>query len=140
MDLDVPIVDGALSEADVTRELRRAIPALKACFDAALKSRWGSDPYGLNPGGITQDPRDGSYWISDKYGPSILHIAADGTILLRLCKRWPGLRLVQMVDRFLLTASPTGDCRRLLRFVKFGSTLIRFRLSTIGSEWEGSRF
>ncbi len=28
--------------------------------------------------------RDGSFWISDEYGPSLVHVAADGTILQRV--------------------------------------------------------
>jgi hypothetical protein len=55
-----------------------------AAFDRTGRHRWGNDPDGLDPSGIALDPRDGSYWISEEYGPSILHVAADGTILLRL--------------------------------------------------------
>jgi hypothetical protein len=42
------------------------------------------DPFGVDTEGIPVDARDGSFWLADEYGPSILHVAADGTILLRL--------------------------------------------------------
>lgn len=62
-----------------------------AAFDRTGRSRWGTDPHGLDPGGIAVDPRDGSYWVCEEYGPSILHVDADGTILLRLMPGGSGL-------------------------------------------------
>ena len=41
------------------------------------------DPAGLDTESITV-LKDGSFWISDEYGPSLLRVAADGTILLRV--------------------------------------------------------
>lgn len=41
------------------------------------------DPYGVDSEGVVQAP-DGSFWISEEYRPSILHVAADGTVLSRL--------------------------------------------------------
>jgi hypothetical protein len=55
-----------------------------AAFDRTGRFRWGTDPYGVDPEGIALDPRDGSFWICEEYGPSILHVDASGTILLRL--------------------------------------------------------
>lgn len=55
-----------------------------AAFDRTGRNRWGTDPYGVDPEGIAVDPRDGSFWICEEYGPSILHVDSDGTILLRL--------------------------------------------------------
>ena len=41
------------------------------------------DPNGLDTESIT-GLADGSFWISDEYGPSLVHVAADGTILERV--------------------------------------------------------
>lgn len=43
-----------------------------------------SDPYGLDSESIAVDPRDGSFWIGDEYRPSLVHVAADGTVLNRI--------------------------------------------------------
>src|SRR5262249_45824756 len=43
-----------------------------------------SDPYGLDTEAIAVDPRDGSFWLGDEYRPSLVHVAADGTLLNRL--------------------------------------------------------
>ncbi len=40
------------------------------------------DPNGLDPEGIAK-LQDGSFWVGEEYGPSILHIASDGRILQR---------------------------------------------------------
>lgn len=41
------------------------------------------DPNGLDSEGLVAMP-DGTFWISDEYGPHILHIAADGTTIERI--------------------------------------------------------
>jgi hypothetical protein len=41
------------------------------------------DPNGVDSEGLARDPRDGSFWVADEYGPSIVHIGADGTIKQR---------------------------------------------------------
>ncbi len=41
------------------------------------------DPSGLDAESIVR-LNDGSFWISDEYGPSLLHIAPDGRIITRL--------------------------------------------------------
>jgi hypothetical protein len=55
------------------------------------RTRLDYDAYGLDTEGLTVDGRDGSFWLCEEYGPSILHVAADGTILLRLVPE--GLKL-----------------------------------------------
>jgi len=44
----------------------------------------GYDPYGVDSEGVVVDPRDGTFWISDEYRPSVLHVDRDGTILGRV--------------------------------------------------------
>src|SRR5262245_2867336 len=44
----------------------------------------GTDPYGIDSESIAVDPRDGSFWLGDEYRPSLVHVAADGTVLNRL--------------------------------------------------------
>ncbi|MDO9406826.1 esterase-like activity of phytase family protein [Patulibacter sp.] len=43
-----------------------------------------SDPYGLDTESIAVDPRDGSFWLGDEYRPTLVHVAADGTLLGRI--------------------------------------------------------
>jgi len=51
---------------------------------------YGSDAAQLafDPGGLDTESisglADGSFWISDEYGPSLVHVAADGTIIERV--------------------------------------------------------
>ena len=42
-----------------------------------------SDKPGVNPGGIVR-LTDGSFWLSESHGPSLLHVAADGTVIARI--------------------------------------------------------
>lgn len=51
----------------------------------------GEDPNGVDPEGLALDPRDGSFWVCEEYGPSVLHVAPDGTILTRLVPDGLGL-------------------------------------------------
>jgi hypothetical protein len=62
-----------------------------AAFDQTGRNPWGTDANGVAPEGIAVDPRDGSFWIADDYGPSILHVGADGTILTRFMPVGKGL-------------------------------------------------
>lgn len=48
------------------------------------KQDLGVDPNGVDTESLALDSRDGSFWIGEEYGPSILHVATDGTILTRL--------------------------------------------------------
>lgn len=41
------------------------------------------DPYGVDTEGVVVDSRDGTFWLVEEYRPSVLHVAADGTILQR---------------------------------------------------------
>ena len=49
------------------------------------------DPSGADTEGIAA-AADGTFWIADEYGPSLLHVAADGTVLARWvpegCSHW----------------------------------------------------
>lgn len=56
----------------------------EAAYDADALRLLPTDPNGIDPEGIAIDPRDGSFWICEEYGPSILHVAPNGTILTRL--------------------------------------------------------
>jgi len=42
-----------------------------------------SEEMGIHPGGIVR-LRDGTFWIGERYAPSLLHIAGDGTVLERI--------------------------------------------------------
>ncbi|MDA0160185.1 esterase-like activity of phytase family protein [Solirubrobacter ginsenosidimutans] len=44
----------------------------------------GTDPYGIDSESIAVDPRDGSFWLGDEYRPSLVRVAADGTVLNRI--------------------------------------------------------
>jgi hypothetical protein len=96
-----------------------------AAFDVNAKQRWGTDPTGVDPEGITIDPRDGSYWICEEYGPSILHVDRDGVIQARYMPVGarldaPGQNIQEVLPSELLkrkenrgfegiAISPTGD-------------------------------
>lgn len=41
------------------------------------------DPSGVEPGGLVR-LSDGTFWIAEKFGPSLLQVAADGMVLRRL--------------------------------------------------------
>jgi Esterase-like activity of phytase len=49
---------------------------------AADGTQLGTDPSGADSEGIVA-LRDGSFWIADEYGPSLLKVARDGTVQLR---------------------------------------------------------
>jgi hypothetical protein len=58
----------------------RDVPA----YDETGRRELSPDPNGVDPEGIALDPRDGSFWIAEEYGPSILHVDPRGTITARL--------------------------------------------------------
>lgn len=52
--------------------------------DTTLTEQTATDPYGLDTEGIAVDPRDGSYWISDEYRPSISRLTPGGVMRQRI--------------------------------------------------------
>ncbi|GAB6989956.1 esterase-like activity of phytase family protein [Paenibacillus pini] len=61
----------------------------EAPYDAAGSKELAYDPYGLDIEGIAYNVKDDSFWISDEYGPSIVHVKRDGTIIERIVpKGW----------------------------------------------------
>ncbi|GAA3410647.1 esterase-like activity of phytase family protein [Paenibacillus hodogayensis] len=58
-------------------------------YDAKAEKELSYDPYGLDIEGIAYNPKDDTFWISDEYGPSIVHVKRDGTIIERIVpKGW----------------------------------------------------
>lgn len=56
----------------------------EAPYDAKAEKELSYDPYGLDIEGIAYNPTDDSFWISDEYGPSIVRVKRDGTIMERI--------------------------------------------------------
>ncbi|MGN7168308.1 esterase-like activity of phytase family protein [Paenibacillus cellulositrophicus] len=42
------------------------------------------DPYGLDVEGLAYNPQDDTFWISDEYGPYLVQVKRDGTLVQRL--------------------------------------------------------
>jgi hypothetical protein len=58
-------------------------------YDAKGEKQLAYDPYGLDIEGIAYNPKDDTFWISDEYGPSIVHAMRDGTLIERIVpKGW----------------------------------------------------
>ena len=97
--------DGYTDPVTRTRELT-GLPSFEGSGEDAYspdgKQAYGIDPYGLDPEAIALDPRDGSYWLGDEYGPSIVHVAPDGTLLMRITPKGLGLSLPGVSVRELL--------------------------------------
>lgn len=70
--LPAPEADGSASEVAFAPDGRRLPP----------------DPNGLDPEGLVALP-DGTFWVSDEYGPWLLHVASDGAVVERIGTR-PG--------------------------------------------------
>ena len=51
-------------------------------YDLAGK-RLAPEQAGINPGGLVR-LEDGTFWVAESYGPSLLHIAMDGRIIARI--------------------------------------------------------
>ncbi|MGG0811731.1 esterase-like activity of phytase family protein [Paenibacillus alvei] len=61
----------------------------EAPFDAKGEKGLAYDPYGLDIEGLAYNAKDDTFWISDEYGPSIVHVKRDGTIIERIVpKGW----------------------------------------------------
>jgi hypothetical protein len=88
-----------------TREIS-GLPAFDGsgedAYSADGKKAYGTDPNGVDTEGIAFDSRDGSYWLGEEYGPSILHVAADGTLLMRITPKGLGLAMNGVSVRELL--------------------------------------
>lgn len=88
--------EGFTDSVTGTREIS-GLPAFSGSGELAVspdgKTQYGTDSNGVDTEGIAIDSRDGSYWLADEYGPSILHVAADGTLLLRITPKGLGLSM-----------------------------------------------
>lgn len=61
----------------------------EAPYDAKGEKELKYDPYGLDIEGLAYNPKDDTFWISDEYGPSIVHVKRDGTLIERIVpKGW----------------------------------------------------
>jgi Esterase-like activity of phytase len=66
------------------------------------------DPYGVDSEGLVRAP-DGTFWVSEEYRPSVLHVAADGTVLSRLVPAdqtsyvTPGVPVLRILPAILST-------------------------------------
>jgi hypothetical protein len=58
--------------------------------DTHLVEQLPTDPYGLDTEGVAVDPRDGTYWVSDEYRPSIAHLSPSGVMNQRIVPKDAG--------------------------------------------------
>src|SRR5262249_33537049 len=97
--------DGYTDPITGTREIS-GLPAFEGSGEDAIspdgKTPYGIDPNGVDTEGIALDSRDDSYWLCEEYAPSVLHVAADGTILLRITPKGLGLAMNGVAVRELL--------------------------------------
>ena len=83
--------------------------------DGSVGSTALSDANGLDPEGLVAMP-DGTFWISDEYGPFIIHLAADGKEMERISpagtapRKLPAVLASRIPNRGMegLTLSPDG--------------------------------
>ncbi len=89
------------------------------------------DPNGLDPEGVVRVP-DGTFWLAEEYGPSLVHLSRDGRVLERWLPR--GRRLVgaaypvaevlpaaltrREADRGLESLAATGEGRFLFTMME----------------------
>ncbi|HZO27257.1 MAG TPA: esterase-like activity of phytase family protein [Chloroflexota bacterium] len=103
--ITLKLPDGYTDPVTRSRELT-GLPSFEGSGEDAYspdgKEAYGVDPYGLDPESLALDPRDGSYWLGEEYGPSIVHVAADGTLLMRISPKGLGLSLPGVSVRELL--------------------------------------
>jgi hypothetical protein len=60
-----------------SEEARTEVPATLDCGPL------NQDPNGIDSEGVAL-AKDGSFWVSDEYGPDVVHFKADGTMITRL--------------------------------------------------------
>lgn len=53
-------------------------------YDVTGTSTLNFDPYGLDLEGLAYNPSDDTFWMSEEYGPSIVQIKRDGTVIQRI--------------------------------------------------------
>lgn len=53
-------------------------------YDASAGKLLAYDPYGADIEGLAYNAKDDTFWISEEYGPSILQVKRDGTVLQRI--------------------------------------------------------
>jgi len=103
--ITLKLPDGYTDPVTKTRELT-GLPSFEGGGEAAYspdgRQAYGIDPYGVDTEGLAYDARDGSFWLAEEYGPSILHVAADGTLLMRITPKGLGLSLPGVSVRELL--------------------------------------
>lgn len=51
-------------------------------WDGAAQTRLACDPNGIDAEAVVRAP-DGTFWLAEEYGPSLVHVAADGQVLAR---------------------------------------------------------
>lgn len=62
----------------------------EAPYDYAAATPLAYDPNGLDTEGLVRD-RDGSFWLADEYGPSLVHVSPRGRVLARYVPQGLGL-------------------------------------------------
>ncbi|HEX3245578.1 MAG TPA: esterase-like activity of phytase family protein [Chloroflexota bacterium] len=75
------------------------------------RERLPYDPNGVDSEGLARDPRDGTFWVAEEYGPSILHVGTDGTIKQRFVPMGlkldaPGENVVELLPGVLMKRKP----------------------------------
>ncbi|MFD4578129.1 esterase-like activity of phytase family protein [Streptomyces sp. NPDC058417] len=63
----------------------------EAPYSYDAKTPLSYDPNGLDTEGIVR-AKDGSFWLVDEYGPSLVHVSARGKVLTRYVPKGLGLR------------------------------------------------
>lgn len=86
--LKLKVINPTTGTANIT-----GLPNIKgrdeAPYDAKGEKALSYDPYGVDIEGVAYNAQDDTFWISDEYGPSIVHVQRDGTIIERIVpKGW----------------------------------------------------
>lgn len=56
-------------------------------YDKAAQNVIQYDPYGFDVEGLAYNPQDDTFWISDEYGPYLVQVKRDGTLLQRIAPK-----------------------------------------------------